>query len=172
MAYNDENNEEFYRCSCGFKTDDLSEFRRHMLLGKAEPGTHKSLGTKPANPKGVTPKGSRKMEADTKDSKRAERGAKALPTSSAGNAQTITVVPRTFTMSSRIFWDAYKAVTETWPGWQGMSEEEFLDNYLQLTLYQRGIYVGGYVVFNKPEEIEEVKHAVLQDKGREGAVSS
>jgi len=68
---NDENIEQdkddFYRCSCGFKTDDLSEFRRHTLMGKKEPGKHKSLGTKPANPKGVTPKGSKK----------AERGAKA-----------------------------------------------------------------------------------------------
>jgi len=71
-------------------------------------------------------------------------------------ASYIKIVPKSFTMTSRIFWDAYEAVINHWPGWQGMSPSEFLDNYLSTTLLQRGIYVGGYLVLNKTPEKEEV----------------
>lgn len=36
----------FYSCACGFKTDNLKEFRRHLISGKQEPGKHKSLRTR------------------------------------------------------------------------------------------------------------------------------
>jgi len=70
-------------------------------------------------------------------------------------ASFIRIAPREFRMTSRIFWDAYEAVINTWEGWRDMSPSEFLDNYLELTLLQRGIFVGGYVVLNQGTKKEE-----------------
>ena len=43
----------FYKCSCGYKTDDKTDFTKHVLLGGRQDGkgSHKSLGI--FNDKGV-----------------------------------------------------------------------------------------------------------------------
>lgn len=80
-------------------------------------------------------------------------------------ASYIRIEPKTFRMTSRVFWDAYEAVTNNWPGWKSMKPEEFLDKYLEISLLQRGILLGGYVVLNQEikEEEKEESNAVLSN---------
>ena len=55
-----------YSCKCGFKTQSLADFRRHLTLSIKEKGKHKSLGTKPKAPVDVVPP-SRKAKTTSKD---------------------------------------------------------------------------------------------------------
>jgi len=55
-----------YSCLCGYKTDSLSDFTHHLTsMGKKEKGKHKSMGTKPKNPRDVhtgRPKGAKAQQ--------------------------------------------------------------------------------------------------------------
>jgi len=55
-----------YSCKCGFKTQSLADFRRHLTLSIKEKGKHKSLGTKPKNPIDVVPP-TRKAKTSSRD---------------------------------------------------------------------------------------------------------
>ena len=94
-------------------------------------------------------------EISESEQKQGGDGRKPQQTTNLSEATYIRVVPKEFKMTSRVFWDAYEAVINTWEGWRGMSPQEFLDTYLELTLLQRGIFVGGYLVLNKPPQKEE-----------------
>jgi len=65
-----------YSCLCGYKTDSLSDFSRHLTtMGKMEKGKHKSMGTKPKNPRDVhtgRPKGGKGQQEKPKTKKESE----------------------------------------------------------------------------------------------------
>jgi len=102
------------------------------------------------------------LEEAIKEKKPKEKAPKSSPadTSNLGQASFIRIEPKSFRMTSRVFWDAYEAVTNTWLGWQGMGPAEFLDAYLEITLMQRGILIGGYTVLDqvKKEEADGEVH--------------
>ncbi len=85
----------------------------------------------------------------------AQRSASAVQTREFKEASYIRIAPKEFRMTSRVFWDAYEAVVNHWDGWKDMSPADFLDKYLEVTLLQRGIYIGGYVVLNQEPQKEE-----------------
>ncbi|MBU2009264.1 MAG: hypothetical protein KJ624_05465 [Chloroflexi bacterium] len=81
------------------------------------------------------------------------KGGKAEPrakvTSDIAEAQTVTIVPKTFTMSSVLLWQAREAAIREWNWPADISLEDFVDTYLYRSFKQRGIILGGYQVLGK-----------------------
>ena len=63
-----------------------------------------------------------------------------------------TIMPKAFSMSSTLLWQAMNAAINEW-GWPAdMSPEMFLDAYLYISFKQRGIILGGYSVIKDTEK--------------------
>lgn len=76
-------------------------------------------------------------------------------TKNPAEAAMVTIAPKTFTMSSAVFWMAMDAVKREW-GWpKDMPPQEFLDYYLIETLKDYGIILGGYVVLPPDDETDD-----------------
>lgn len=137
-----------YSCACGFQTGNLADFRRHLLAGKKEPKKHKSLGTKPQQPVGITAKGSKKGGAIAES-------VAVKPTDNPLEATQLRVVPRSFTMNyTPIMMMAQHAAIAEW-GWpESMTLEDFLDTVLYHAFRDRGIILQGYVSLNHNKEVK------------------
>lgn len=125
----------------------------------AELGYNKGTVSKVAKKlkKGWKPEEEETLESGNSKTEKpaSERSASAVQTKEIKEASYIRIAPREFRMTSRIFWDAYEAVINHWPGWKDMSPADFLDKYLEVTLLQRGIYIGGYLVLDQEPKKEE-----------------
>lgn len=68
------------------------------------------------------------------------------PKGSLGESVKMTIIPKAFTTSSYMIWQAIQAAIEVW-GWPADIEPgKFLDIYLYVSFKQRGITLGGYTV--------------------------
>ena len=62
-----------------------------------------------------------------------------------------TILPKAFSMSSTILWQAMNAAINEW-GWPAdITPEMFLDAYLYISFKQRGIILGGYSVIREED---------------------
>jgi hypothetical protein len=163
---------EGYGCSCGFKTEDLREFRRHML-GKQHDSenVHKSLGRvdmltgevimppwneRTPEQKSEAKHGRRKKEKGGDGSSTAIKTTDVL-----AEAQQIKFVPRVYTADyTPIMRMAQDAAVHYW-GWRpNMPLENFIDTCLYLFFKEKGITLGGYIVDEELlEEEKEVEGA-------------
>jgi len=73
--------------------------------------------------------------------------------STIGEANIVTIIPRSFTTSSHLIWQA-KTVTEREWGWPQMEPGDWLDTYLFMTMKQRGITLGGYTIEERKKKEE------------------
>jgi hypothetical protein len=61
----------------------------------------------------------------------------------------VTIAPKTFTMSPTLIWQAREAAIREW-GWPAdISPEDFLDTFIYIAFKQRGIMLGGYQVIDE-----------------------
>ena len=66
-----------------------------------------------------------------------------------GDSVSVTITPKTFTMSPTLVWQAREAAIREW-GWPAdISPEDFLDTFIYIAFKQRGILLGGYQVMTK-----------------------
>lgn len=62
------------------------------------------------------------------------------------------ILPKAFSMSSTILWQAMNAAINEW-GWPAdITPEMFLDAYLYISFKQRGIILGGYSVIREEDD--------------------
>lgn len=151
---------EGYGCSCGFTTDDLGEFRRHLTSkGKVEKGKHKSLGRvnlqtgevimppvkdRTTEQKKASVYGKRKTDGATETTKTTELSA----------AQQVKFVPRVFTCDyTPVMRAAQEAAIREW-GWRSdMPLDNFLDTVLHIAFKDRGIILAGYIVEREDQNV-------------------
>ena len=67
-------------------------------------------------------------------------------TSNIGEAVSLSITPRAFTMDSSMVWAAMEAAKREWHWPANMTPQEFLDTYLFLSYKQRGLLLGAYTV--------------------------
>ena len=65
------------------------------------------------------------------------------------DAVSVTITPKTFTMSSILLWQAREAAIREWNWPADITPEDFLDTYLFESFKQRGIILGGYQVIDR-----------------------
>lgn len=100
---------------------------------------------------------------------------KKIPTTTVQPGQVVKVLPREFTMTSTLLWQAREAAIREW-GWPAnISLEDFVDTWLYLSFKANGIVLGGYMKVEKDghktyteEEVgEAVRVAIAQLTGKE-----
>jgi len=161
---------EGYGCSCGFMTENLTEFRRHLFGSQHDTETvHKSLGRvnmqtgevimppwKERTPEQIneTKHGRKKKDGDGS-------GTPVKTTDVLAEAQQVKFVPRVYTADyTPIMRMAQDAAVRYW-GWRpNMPLENFIDTCLYLFFKEKGITLGGYIVDEELlEEQKEVEGA-------------
>lgn len=172
---------EGYGCSCGYKTDDLGQFRRHFVtIGRAEKGQHKSLGRinlstgdkilppyteRTAEEKLSTKFGIHKDKSDKKSTETTRI------TDNFGEAAEIKFVPRVYTATlSPIMQTAMVAAQRVW-GWRpDMPLINFIDTVIYNFFKEHGITLAAYIVDEKAKgdghkETEELQEELSELAG-------
>lgn len=88
---------------------------------------------------------------------KAESKGKSVTTKAAtlGEATSVLVAPKAFSMNSTLLWQAREAAIREW-GWDpDLSAEDFLDTFLYIAFKQRGIILGGYTVLARRNDHDE-----------------
>lgn len=135
-----------WRCSCGYSEEAKAVFLNHFRHNRN--GDHKSQGwLDPATGEVRTVPPSKLPKTDAPARPGPATGAKS--TTALAEAQTLTIYPKRFEMSSVLLWQAREAAIREW-GWPpDISAEDFLDTFLHFAFMQRGILLGGYTVLEK-----------------------
>jgi len=174
---------EGYACTCGFKTPDLSEFRKHLYHAVKEEG-HKSLGRvnfetgeiimPPASER--TPEQwkearyGRNMEKTVKSEKpkSTSKPGGAKPIEVAASAMQLRFTPRVYTIDySPIIRIAQNAAIKYW-GWRtDMPLGNFLDTVIFLYFKEKGITLAGYIIEETDEEKTQRETAVASYKPKQ-----
>ena len=143
-----------WRCSCGYSEEAKAVFLNHFRHNKGN-GDHKSLGwLDPTTGEVRTVPPSKLKDTPPKAQKETPRPAVASstrPTTALAEAQTITIYPKQFTMSSVLLWQAREAAIREL-GWPELPPEDFLDTWLYYSfknLKGRSIILGAYQVVVK-----------------------
>lgn len=167
---------EGYGCSCGFRTEDMTEFRTHVMLMSSQDGkgTHTSVGRVNMQtgeivmpPWGKRTKEQQQRSTHGKHKRKVTTGSTsvvALPiktTDVLDSAQELRFVPRIYqTDYSPIMRAAQEASVEFW-GWPAdMTFGDFLDTALHLLFREHGITLAGYTIS------EEARKALQAEKER------
>lgn len=168
---------EGYGCSCGFKTEDMKEFRTHVMLMSAQDGkgTHKSIGRINMQtgevvmpPWGKRTKEQQQRSTYAKKKRKVVTGSIGLATPPIkttdilANAQELRFVPRVYTTDySPIIRAAQDASVEFW-GWpRDMTLGDFLDTALHFLFREHGITLAGYTIS------DEARKALEEERERE-----
>jgi len=164
---------EGYGCSCGFMTENLTEFRRHLFSKQRDPETvHRSIGrVNMITGEVIMPPWKERTPEQIEEAKHGRRkkakggdGANtpAKTTDVLAEAQQIKFVPRVYTADyTPIMRMAQDAAVRYW-GWRpDMPLENFIDTCLYLFFKEKGIILGGYIVEEEAlETLEEQKKEV------------
>ncbi len=145
---------EGYGCSCGFKTDDLTAFRKH-ILGKSKDKTqeHKSLGrinlmsgNQVAPPWDQRTPEEKKATRYGKKSRDGEKKETSRQTEVLMEATEIKLIPRVYSMNFTPTMQAARvAATREWK-WPGnMSMENFFDTVIYNFFKDHGLVLVAYV---------------------------
>ena len=67
-------------------------------------------------------------------------------TSNIGEAVSLSIAPRAFTMDSSLVWAAMEAAKREWKWPINMTPQQFLDTYLYESFKQRGLLLGAYQI--------------------------
>ncbi len=157
-----------YGCTCGFRTEDITEFRPHVMLESAREGkgTHKSIGRVNMQTGEVVMPTWDKRTKEQKEasfpgrvkqkSKKGNTGAIAplvKTTDTLANAQGVRFVPRVYSTDySPIMRAAQEAAVEFW-GWPSdMTFGDFLDTALHFLFKEHGIMLAGYTISDEARE--------------------
>ena len=156
-AQGDAQAEEGYLCSCGFKTINLIEFRKHIFLKSREEGkgSHTSEGRvnmltgeitmPPWKDRTLKQKQLSKYGKKTKSN-----GDGAKLTSVLSSANQLRLIPRVYTCDyTPVMRAAQVAATQKW-GWrEDMPLDNFIDTCISIMFRDRGIVLAGYIDLNE-----------------------
>lgn len=73
-------------------------------------------------------------------------------------AQTVTIYPKSFTMSSSLIWQAREAAIREWNWPADITPEDFLDTLIFLSFKAQGILLGGYQIIGTENGHKALQH--------------
>lgn len=177
---------EGYGCSCGFRTEDMIEFRTHVMLssGQDGKGTHTSVGrVNMQTGEVVMPPWKKRTKEQQQRSTHGKHKRKVVTGSTSvvappikttdilSGAQELRFVPRIYTTDySPIMRAAQEAAVEFW-GWPAdMPFGDFLDTALHLLFREHGITLAGYSISEEAREALQVEKERREQEERKEKV--
>ena len=170
---------EGYGCSCGYKTDDIKQFRIHMTRAslKDGKGTHKSIGrvnlitgdvVMPPFTQRTKEEQKRTIYGLHKEAKDKKDPFAPKSTDVLSNATRIAFVPRVYTADlSPIIQTAMAAANRVW-GWrEDMPLINFIDTVIYNFFKEHGVTLAAYVIETDEKQETEANSTKLASLGEE-----